>query len=332
MRSLSIVLPLYNAEHLLPRVLPPLLDAVAWGDTLELIVVDDGSTDRGAEVARKLGAEVLSLPGPDGPGAARNKGVDRARGELVLFVDSDVIIHPDVPTRVRESFERHDGLVALFGSYDDRPDHRGLVSQYVNLRHHFVHQNGGDEATTFWAGCGAVERRAYLEVGGFDDERFSRPTIEDIDLGYRLRAAGGRIRFDNGMLGTHLKHWTLRGMIRTDVFARAMPWTRLLLMGRGGEKNLNVSPAERGKAMLSGAMTASLVAGVIYPPAFVLSALLLIIAFLVNRGLFLLILRRNGVAHMTAGVLLHQLYYHYSVFSFVYCLIEARVSPARTRT
>jgi hypothetical protein len=304
---------------------------VARGDALELIVVDDGCSDGGADVCRKLGADVLSLAATSGPGAARNSGVERARGELVLFVDSDVVIHPDVPMRLRQNFERGDALVAVFGSYDDHPAHRGLVSQYVNLRHHFVHQSGGGEASTFWAGCGAVDRRAYLEVGGFDDERFPRPMIEDIDLGYRLRAAGGRIWLDNGMLCTHLKHWTLLGMIRTDVFARAMPWTRLLLMGRGGEKTLNVSPAERGKALLSGSMTMSLVVGVIYPPAFVLSAVLLILAFLVNRGLFLLLLRRNGLVHMVTGVLLHQLYYHYSVLSVLYCHIEARVSPMRTR-
>ena len=117
----------------------------------------------------------------------------------------------------------------------------------------------------------------------------------------------------------------------TDVFGRALPWTRLLMTQEGDEKNLNVSDAERGKALLSGALTLSLLGAIAYPPLLWLSALLALGAFLANRSLFLLIARRNGPIHMLAGALLHQLYYHYSVLSFVYCQLEARFRrPART--
>ena len=58
-----------------------------------------------------------------------------------------------------------------------------MVSQYRNLLHHFVHQHGHAEASTFWAGCGAIRRAAFDAVGGFDAARFPRPSIEDIELG-----------------------------------------------------------------------------------------------------------------------------------------------------
>jgi glycosyltransferase involved in cell wall biosynthesis len=326
MKSLSIVMPLYNAGADLPRVLQPLLAAVSEGTALELVVVDDGSTDGGPDLCRQLGAQVMSSGGKClGPAKARNAGVEQARGELVLFVDSDVILHEGVPGRVREQLSGDEGWVAMFGSYDERPPYRGLVSQYVNLRHHFVHQHGEREATTFWSGCGAVSRQAYLDVGGFNPTLFPRPMVEDIDLGYRLRRQGGRILLDKGMLCTHLKRWSLRNMIVTDIFGRALPWTRMIIEQGEAESNLNVSPAEKLKAGLSGVLTLSVAAGFWDVRIWGLSIALLGLAYYVNHGFFSLIGRRNGFVHLLAGLFLHQLYYHYSVLCFIYCQIEARL-------
>src|SRR5207244_833451 len=78
------------------------------------------------------------------------------------------------------------------------------------------------DASTFWAGCGAIRRSVFEEIGGFQAERFRRPSIEDIDLGYRLCGAGHRIRLDPGLQGTHLKRWTLGSIVRPDVACRAL--------------------------------------------------------------------------------------------------------------
>ena len=78
---------------------------------------------------------------------------------------------------------------AVFGAYDESPAAPGLVSQAKNLAHAFVHHGSPGNAVTFWAGLGAVRTQVFLAVNGFD-ERFGRPSIEDIDLGYRLTAAG----------------------------------------------------------------------------------------------------------------------------------------------
>ena len=81
------------------------------------------------------------------------------------------------------------------------PRLQGVVSQYRNLLHHFVHQHGNSEASTFWAGCGAIRRSVFEEMGGFDEQRFPTPSIEDIELGYRLRQAGHRILLDKACRG-----------------------------------------------------------------------------------------------------------------------------------
>src|SRR5690349_17222010 len=120
-------------------------------------------------------------------------------------------------------------LVAVFGAYDDDPRHPGLTSRYRNLLHHHVHSGAAGEAETFWAGLGAIRREAFEAAGGFDAERFPQPSIEDIELGARLRRGGARIVLDPSIRGRHLKAWTPWSMVRTDLTRRGIPWTRLLL-------------------------------------------------------------------------------------------------------
>lgn len=81
---------------------------------------------------------------------------------------------------------------------------------------------------TFWAGCGAVRAAVFSACGGFDEGRGTE-ALEDIDLGYRMSALGHRILLRPEIQGQHMKRWTLRSMIVTDVVQRGIPWVRLLL-------------------------------------------------------------------------------------------------------
>lgn len=206
--TLSVVVPATDLPETLERCTAAIEPGLDSGD--ELITVTEARAT--------------------GPAAARNEGAARAVGEILVFVDADVILHEDALDRIREVFIRDPRLTAVFGSYDAEPEAPGAVSGFRNILHHQVHHEGAGQARTFWTGIGAVRRQAFIEVGGFDQERYTGASgMEDIDFGGRIWDAGGRIVLDPKIQGMHLKAWTLPGMIRTDFQARGVPWSEILM-------------------------------------------------------------------------------------------------------
>lgn len=240
---------------------------------------------------------VVTDPPDSGPAAARNRGLERCRAEIACFVDSDVEVHPDALELLRARLRADPGLVAVFGSYDDQPCAPGLVSRFRNLLHHSVHQRAAGPVASFWAGLGAVRLDAVRAVGGFDERLFPTPAVEDVELGFRLHAAGGRIELDPAILGTHRKRWSLPAMVVTDIGARAMPWTRLILAGRGPRTGLNLDPRE----LLATSVSALLLAAAVLRRPREMLAALLALAVL-ELPLLGLLARRGGPPLLAAGI------------------------------
>jgi glycosyltransferase involved in cell wall biosynthesis len=265
-KKLSIVVPAYQGATLLPKTLPAIVESDLPRENWELIVVDDASTDATARVAAQWADRVVSLPGrPHGPGYARNRGVEVCSGEWIMFIDADVRIHADTLSHVVRIIESDPSIDAMFGAYDDAPDEPDFVSQYRNLLHRYVHLQGAGDASTFWAGCGAIRRSAYVAVGGFDEQRYPRPQIEDIELGYRLNDHGHRIVLRPEIQGAHLKRWRFLPSARTDLFDRGVPWVTLLLERRNLHQpaNLNLKQGERLKTVLACGGIAALLGGLV---------------------------------------------------------------------
>ncbi len=329
MSAITLVMPLWNGAHHQDQVLPPILRARAQGEIAEVIVVDDGSTDVGAERAFREGFTVLRTQGRRGPAYARNLGVEAAKTPLVLFVDSDVVMHDGVPVLFATAMEHDAGLVAAFGSYDDQPPPLGLISVYRNLWHHWVHQTAPREATTFWAGLGVVRRSEFLAVHGFDAVRYPRPEIEDIELAGRLRARGGRIAIVKDVFGTHLKRWTFWSVLKTDIFQRALPWSRLILSGRGHTDALNLRWQERAKAGLSGVIALALLLTPFRFQFLLVALAALVIAAVANFPFYALVHRRSGALGCAVALVMHQLYYLYGAGVWVFCVLESKLRRPR---
>jgi GT2 family glycosyltransferase len=325
---ISVVVPVHDGGTQLGLCLDALL-ASDWRDR-ELIVVDDCSTDGSAELAEARGATVLRMERRGGPAVARNAGARRARGHVLLFVDADVVVRRNTLARVARTFRKRAGVAAVFGSYDDAPAERNLVSRFKNFFHHFVHQRSSAEASTFWSGCGAVRRAAFESVGGFDERRYSRPSVEDIELGRRLRLAGHRIVLDKQLQVKHLKRWTLRSLVATDIARRAVPWSRLILEGGSLIDDLNLRVSDRVSAALTGLAALALLASPLAPaPLLVVALAALLAVFRINRELYGSFFRLWGARAAAAAFALHLLYYLYSGTVFGLCFVAHRLSKLR---
>ena len=278
--DISIVVPVHNGAATLRSALEALQRAP--GPRRELIVVDDGSTDSSAAIAELMGVRVVRHAHRRGCGDARNTGVKHTSAQILVFVDSDVVIAPDALERIVSFMAENPNYAAVFGSYDSKPGDPGFVSQYRNLLHRFIHQNGKRDAETFWTGLGAVRRAAFQSVGGF---RQNCPPIPDVLLGLDLSDAAFRIRSDPDLVGKHLKPWSLRTMVTTDVFLRAVPWT-LIILARGQFTNdLNTSLRYRIGVVSANVAVASLLMAVFIPPFLAIAALALFATLFANGQL-----------------------------------------------
>jgi glycosyltransferase involved in cell wall biosynthesis len=257
---LSVVIPARNAAAHVDGLLAALLPQLLPGD--ECFLVDDCSPDGAAQIAKEHGVTVVSSGKRAGPAAARNLGARQSTRDVLVFLDSDVAPHPGLLSRMREQLRRSPDLDALFGSYDANPPAPSTVSRFRNLLHCYTHRQGDPDASTFWAGCGAIRRAAFDRIGGFDAARFPEPSIEDIELGVRLKRSGGRIRLDPSLQVTHRKVWSLRSMLRADLLHRAIPWSLLILETGKAPLDLNLKASQR----VSGLAVAGIVAAGLFAP------------------------------------------------------------------
>ncbi len=324
-RRVSIIIPGHNCAGTIAECISSLRTQDWPADRMEIIYVDDASTDRSVDTARCLADHVVQLSGyPRGPAAARNAGVREATGDIIIFLDADIIAPPMVVRSLVQSLLEDMHLDAVFGSYDSDPKERTLVSQYRNLLHHFVHQTSRGDASTFWAGCGAIWRESFELVGGFDVKRYRRPMIEDIELGHRMRALGMRIKLQPSIQVKHLKRWTLLGMMTTDIFARGVPWMRLLLRdaqtsGEIGDLNLRISGLL--SVPLAWLVLLSTIFSLLNPGLLKWAALALGLLLIVNLKVWLCFYRLRGLLFALMILPLHFAHHLCNGISFLIALL-----------
>ncbi len=318
--KLSVIVPAHNGGLQLSRSLDAL--RISRYPDFEVIVVDDCSTDNTREIIERFRARYLRTPSTRGPAGARNLGVRHARGSIVVFVDADVVLPPEALGLIAEEFERDPELAAMFGTYDESPAWESFFSQYKNLMHSYVHQNSSERAVTFWAGCGAIRKEVFEQFGGFDESRYRRPSIEDIELGYRLTRAGLKIRLNKQLQVKHLKRWTARSLLLSDIFYRAVPWTRLILETGNLPRDLNLTY----KAQVSAGLVGLLFLGAVIPVGhaatgllglavrrrLIVEAVLFATLLALNWRTYAFFAKRRGWWFATRVVPLHWFYYLYS--------------------
>ncbi len=300
--SVSVIIPAYNAESTLKRC----LDSYAASSVtpLEIIVVCDGCTDGTSEVARNHpGIRVIEYAVRRGAAYARNVGAVAARGDVFFFIDADCLLRPDtigLGLRTLASGEK-----VFFGTYTPETSAPGFWSQFKNYQHYYTHQHGEDYQTSFWSGCGAIWRETFEDLEGFD---VSVLACEDIEFGNALIKRGYRIRLVKDVQVEHLKRYSLHRLVRSDLIHRAIPWTRLIRVGRAELGKLNTNRNGRRSVILTAAVLLCLAMAPFSPWALVggLLALVGLVGF--NAGLLGFIRRKRGwlfAAGALGGLMIH---------------------------
>ena len=194
---ISFVIPVRNDALRLRRCLSSIAESSRARRDVEVIVVDNGSTDASAAEAETAGARVIALPNI-GVAQLRNDGAMAAHGRLIAFVDADHELDKGWIAAALELFDDQD--VSAAGSpYDVPSDANWVQRTYDGLRR----RSGAARCDVDWLPSGnlIVRKDAFTAIGGFDT---SLQTCEDVDLCRRLRAAGSRIVSDPRLRSVHL--------------------------------------------------------------------------------------------------------------------------------
>jgi len=237
---ISVVIPTFNRSAALRDCLLALAREPAEVP-FEVILVDDGSTDDTAEVVEGLRSSItaplrLLRQANQGPAVARNRGVDEARGELIVFLGDDIIVEPGYLDRIRAAYLRHEGelhgivgntryeadsVATPFGSWFE--EHAKLQFDYPD-----VSTEVEVDYRRFYTSNLLVPRSVMVASGGFDP-RFRHAAYEDTELGYRLEARGFRLYYAPDVRALHRHPVTLRQTVsRMSAVAQAAGTMRSL--------------------------------------------------------------------------------------------------------
>jgi glycosyltransferase involved in cell wall biosynthesis len=180
----TVIVPNYNHAKSLPLCLNAIRQQTYV--PLEVIVVDDRSTDDSVAIARAEGFTVLSTPVNGGPAAARNLGAEAANGEILFFVDSDGALAPDAVATAVAMLQENPELGAVCGIEDADPLIRdSRVEDYRTLQHHYWSIASQGEVSFLFSAMFAIRAKVFAEIGPFNPNL--RQT-EEVDYGHRLSA------------------------------------------------------------------------------------------------------------------------------------------------
>lgn len=238
---ISIVIPTYNAE----RFMPPLIDSIFRNkiDEMEVIIVDDCSKDDTVNIAKKYPVRIIELQKNGGPAKARNIGVRSAKGEIIFFLDSDVIVLDGAIKEVKDYFDHNPSAKCVIGVCATEPLNKGFVPAYMAM-FEYIHliDTPGHKVSVFAPRCGAIKKDFFLKIGGYD-ENYRGADVEDFELARRINKSDSIIL--NRKIMVKHQFANFKQAVR-NYFKRAVMWMHLFFR----EKKLdNAGPTAPGNGI-----------------------------------------------------------------------------------
>ncbi len=221
---LSVIVPTYNSE----KTIEFCLQVVKKSEKVdfELIVVDDGSLDATISIAKKYADKLIEHPKNLGRGQARNAGVASAQGEILVFIDSDVVVKDDSLSIIKAYFLAHSEVDALCGMLSKEHPNPDFLSQYKNLYMNYIFSKLPERINFLYGSIHAIRREAVMSYGE------GAKIADDTEQGQKLSARGNKIAFLKDLQVVHLKKYTFLSFVKND-FQIPYEWVKIFLRYKG---------------------------------------------------------------------------------------------------
>ena len=209
--KISIIIPVYNSSFTLKECLDSIFSSTF--KDYEVIVVSGNSTDDSIKIAKQFKIKIIELPENKGPALARNKGFQVAQGDIILFLDSDVILNKNSLSLIIDKFSLTE-VNAIQGIYSHEPNYKYLATQfYQSYLCYYVWPENKKYATTLVTGCFAIRKEIFNKFGGFD-VNIENASCEDEKFGYSLIEKGYKILILRDLQVVHRVNYNVINFIK----------------------------------------------------------------------------------------------------------------------
>jgi len=221
----SVIVPVKNGAGTLGRCLRSLKRS--YYRNFEIIVVDDHSDDNTVEIARVNNCTVIEVKNGNGANNARNVGAAVSKGDILMFVDSDIVVGRETILGIVESLEES-YVDAVVGIYTAKHRHESFISQYKNLWVRYSYLKSPPAIDWLFGAISGIKRPSFEKLGGFNIELLARHGHDDIELGKRFARANLNIILNMDIEVEHLKNYTLPTFIKNE-FHRSVGFAELAI-------------------------------------------------------------------------------------------------------
>lgn len=213
--KISIIIPAYNSSLTLKECLEAIFNSNF--KNFEVIVISDNSTDNSVGIAKQYQCKIIELSENKGPAFARNEGAKISEGDILLFVDSDVIIKKDALNYLSEKFLQNE-IDAIQGIYSHEPTYKSIITQYqMSYNCYYIWPENKKYASTLSTCCLAIRKKIFLNLKGFN-VNFKRPSAEDEEFGYFLIDKGYKILILRELNVEHRVNYNLKHFIKKKFY------------------------------------------------------------------------------------------------------------------
>lgn len=292
-KKISVIVPVFNSSGTLEKCLEAIRGA--YCEYYELIVIDDASCDGSHKIAERFADLVIRHEKRQGEGSARNSGVNASHGDILIFIDSDVVIEKDSLGCIAGYFNQHESVSALTGRLSAKHVNKDFFSQYKNLYMHYIFGLLPERVDFLYGSIHAVRRK------DFSWYRADFRPAADTELGMALAKKGKEIAFLKNLEVTHLKRYGFFSFIKND-FRISSAWAGIFIKRQGFErffKNSSTGFAHSPKWQIISVAMAPLILLFSFLGArninyFSVTAALGIVYFFLNSGFMFFLLKSKG--------------------------------------